>query len=271
MTPTPNRGNRLGVDYVEVADEPHHVEQFRNEQVRVYLATIEPGRCTLYHRHRVNTLYIVMTGGLSRSDEPGHQQQRTGVGRSVRTATKLAWALRRRLFDTVRLPTGTLLMQYHKHYPLTHRLYAAASNAEPIRMLGIELLSETHGPQHSPQRPAHMPGLTVEYHDQQATTYRIRLAPGQSTDPLHAGRPALLALATPRGHSRLATVETPRRPPTPGVRTAPDGQAVCDLRWLNSEDASTLSNPGPTTLDAILITLNQPAGIPAAGRAALTE
>ena len=255
-TSTPHQDNTLGVEYVEIADEPRHVEQLRNDLVRVYLATIEPGTRTLYHRHRVNTLYVVMTGGLSRSDEPGHQQQRTAIGRSVGIATKLVWALRRGLLGTVRLPTGTLLMQYHKDFPLTHRLHAAASNPDPIRMLGIELLTEASGPQH---RPVEMPGLSVEHHDRQATTYRIRLAPGQSTGRLHAGRPALLALVPARGQAQLATAETPRRPLTSALQTAPDGRAGCDLQWLTSEDDYTLSNPGPTTLDALLIALNQPA------------
>ncbi len=254
---TVRQDNALGVEYVEVADEPRHIEQLRNDHVRVYLATIEPGTRTLYHRHRANTLYVVMAGGLSRSDEPGHQRRRTGVGRSIGTATKLAIALRRGLFGTVRLPTGAVLMHYHKDFPLTHRLCAAVGNPDPIRMLGVELLPQPDGPQHGPEE---MPGLSVEYHDRQATTYRIRLAPGQSTGPLHTGRPALLAMVTGRGQSRLATAETPGRPLASATRTAPDGQAACDLQWLNSDDDCTLSNPGPTTLDALLIAVNQPAG-----------
>lgn len=230
------------MEHVEVADEPRHIEQLRNEHVRVYLATIEPGAQTLYHRHHANTLYVVMTGGRWRSDQPGHQPQRTGIGRSVPVTTKLAAALRRRLGGAMRLPAGTLLMQYHNDFPLTHRLRAAASNPEPIRMLGIELLSEAHGPQHSPVR---IPGLSVEYHDRQATTYRIRLAPGQSTGPLHTGRPAL-----------LVPLAVPGQP-----RSAPVGETAPSLRWLASDDDWTLDNPGPTPLDALLVAMNQSPGM----------
>jgi len=51
---------KLGVEYVKVNDEPNHVERFKNDWVRVYMATIAPGTNTLYHRHCENTLYIAV-------------------------------------------------------------------------------------------------------------------------------------------------------------------------------------------------------------------
>ena len=217
---------------VDVADEPHHVERLRNDHVRVYLATIEPGARTLYHRHHVDTLYVVMAGGLSRSEEPVRQRQRTSAGRSLSIAAKLALASRRRLTGSVRLPTGAVLMQYHRDFPLTHRLCAAPRNAGPIRMLGVEMLAPSCGTAHRSAGLHGVPGLPVEYRDRHATTYRIRLAPGQSTGRIHAGRPALLVLLG----------------------------AVSELRWLESEDDCTLHNPGTALLEALLIVMKIPTG-----------
>ena len=71
MTPTLQHDPKLGVAYVEVNDEPHHIEQLRNAYVRVYLATIEPGTCTLnsptprqhpVHRHVGGLQHIRGTG-----------------------------------------------------------------------------------------------------------------------------------------------------------------------------------------------------------------
>jgi len=49
--------------YVEVTKESLHTEIYKNEQVRVYIATIPPGISTLYHRHSEDTVYIVLEGG----------------------------------------------------------------------------------------------------------------------------------------------------------------------------------------------------------------
>ncbi len=224
MNPTLSWDGTLGVEYVEVADEPRHVEVFRNERLRAYLATIDPGTATLYHRHRLDTLYVAVSGGLSRSDEPGRQRQHTLLGRSVRPSGKLALGLRRAVLGTVRLPTGTVLMQYHRDFPLTHRLRASGRNTGPIRMLGVEFAPEPAGP---PRTPATLPGLAVEYRDAHATTYRIRPVPGRSTVRVHSGFPALLVVV--------------------------DSGAV---RWLSGDGGFTVENPASAPLDALLIVPN---------------
>lgn len=245
MTPTLQHDPELGVEYVEVNDEPHHIEQLRNAYVRVYLATIEPGTCTLYHRHRVNTLYIVTSEGSSTSEEPGNQKQHTGVGRSIPTTTKLTWWAKRKLARTFRLPTGTVLMQYHAKYPLTHRLCAASENDQPIRMLGIELLAAPHGPA---GRPPALSALPVEFHDRQATVYRIELAGGQRTDRLRPRRPGLLVLVSGTAALHLA--------PGASSQTLIPGA----VRWLDPDVDFELANPAATPLHALLIALTAPAG-----------
>lgn len=50
-------------DYVEVMQEPSHKEVFINDQSRIYLVDIPPGEKTLFHRHSVDTVYIVLSEG----------------------------------------------------------------------------------------------------------------------------------------------------------------------------------------------------------------
>ena len=65
--PKDGKGTPSAQDWVEVADEPNHEELFENEQVRVYVAVIRPGRETAYHRHEKDTLYVVLEGGKNYS------------------------------------------------------------------------------------------------------------------------------------------------------------------------------------------------------------
>ena len=206
------------------------------------MASIAPGTCTLYHHHHINTIYVVMAGGLCRSEEPGNQPQRTRVGRSVLLPTKLSWALRRRFARPLPLPAGILLMQYHSDTPLTHRLHASTSNPAPIQMLGIELLTD---PAPDQPHPAHRLGLTVEYEDRQATTYGIRLKPGQSTNRLQPGAPSILALVSGSAQLQSLNAGTVGRPLAPGT-----------VQWLDSGENFELTNPAAATLHALLITLN---------------
>ena len=235
------RGDRFRVPCVDVEDETHHVECFRNEHVRIYLATITPGTTTLYHRHRVNTLYIVISGGTIRSEEPGHQRQRAGVGRSITTPTKLSWWLRRKLSRPLQLSTGTVLMQYHARYPLIHRLYAASSNPRPIKMLGVELLTRVARMAEASTCPS---GLPVEYQDRQATTYRIDLPPGRQTETIHPGGPSLLMLIEGQGELQPTSAEAPNGDLTSG-----------SAHWV-SRESFKLRNPTNEPVNALLITLN---------------
>jgi hypothetical protein len=88
---------RPGIEYVEVNDESNHVERFKNDWVRVYMATIAPGTKTLFHRHRENTLYVAVENGihhngrqkLGGTTEHGYLHcSGSGAGRSRRPSTR---------------------------------------------------------------------------------------------------------------------------------------------------------------------------------------
>jgi quercetin dioxygenase-like cupin family protein len=241
MTPTLQHDAKLGVDFVEVNDEPHHVEQFKNEYVRVYLATIAAGTKTLFHRHVQNTLYIVLEGGISGSEEPGKQKQRTGFGRSVGLLRKLAWGLRRIIFGTMYLPKSTLVMQYHRDFPLTHRVCAATANERPMKLLGIEIFRQAP---HAEGLPRGIDGFVLEYEDREATVHRIRLAAGQATGPRHIGRPSLLVIVAGQGRLQGEAASTPTKQLGMGA-----------VRWFGDSETLDLKNLDNAPLEALLVTL----------------
>jgi hypothetical protein len=43
------------------------------------------------------------------------------------------------LFGTVDLPTSTMVMQYHRDFPIIHRICASSKNGHPMELLGIEV------------------------------------------------------------------------------------------------------------------------------------
>ena len=223
------------VDWVEVNDEPHHVEQFRNDAVRVYEARIDPGTATLYHHHSLDTIYVITAGGRFRSEEPVHQASSTRLGRSISLPTKLVWVIRRALTGgTLQMPAGTFLMQYHRAHPLIHRVIASSENDTPIRMLGIELRATSN--------PSVLPtgsGVRLEYADEHARTYRIQRGPGERTEMLQAAHGAVLAVIAGTGVLSIDGDE--------------QQLAAGSVSWITPTTQMRLGNPGATELNGFLI------------------
>jgi hypothetical protein len=233
---------KVGVAYVEVNDEPNHVESFRNEYVRVYMATIPPGTNTLYHRHCENTLYIAIEGGIHHNDIPDGQKQRSvGLPRSIGLMTKAAWALRRLLFGTVDLPTSTMVMQYHRDFPIVHRICASAKNKRPMKLLGIEVFRHAKLPD---QGPLDTSGFVLEYTDDEVTVYRILLGAGALTGRRQISGPSLLVMTT--GTGRLST----------GSNSASNFDlSAGSFRWLGVAANFELACTRNDGLNALLVTL----------------
>ena len=233
---------KLGVEYVEVNDEPNHVERFKNDWVRVYMATIASGTKTLYHRHSENTLYIAIEGGIHHNDLPGTQKQRSiGLPRSLRLTTKVVWLLRRLLFGTVDLPTSTVVMQYHRGFPIIHRVCASAKNNRPMRLLGIEVFRHATVPSDASFDAS---GFALEYTDAELTAYRVRLDAGSSTGRRRIPWPSLLVMTT--GSGRLSTGNDPAS----GIELVAGG-----VQWLGEGANIDLANIGNDGLDALLVTI----------------
>ena len=180
---------KLGIDYVDVNDEPVHVEWFRNESVRVYMATIAPGTKTLYHRHSENTLYIAIEGGIHHIDTPSSQKQRpVGLPKSLRLATKATWLMRRLAFGTLDLPNSIVLMQYHRGFPVIHQVCASAKNKRPMRLLGVEVFPHAAS---SDAIALDFSGFPLEFADGELVVYRIRLGAKKLDGPSPRSRTQL--------------------------------------------------------------------------------
>ncbi|HUH70733.1 MAG TPA: hypothetical protein VLZ05_18795 [Mycobacterium sp.] len=172
-----NRDGGIGVDWVDVSAEPNHVEQFRSDVARIYEVTINPGTATLYHRHDRDTVYVITAGGRFRSQEPGHQRSRTSLGRSTSLLSQLRLLATRLAHGWLQMPSGTVVLQPHRDFPLIHRVHAYPSNPGPIRMIGVELVSG-HPP---PSQVAPVAGLRVEKRSSRWLVYQLRLDAGTTT------------------------------------------------------------------------------------------
>jgi hypothetical protein len=206
------------------------------------MATIAPGTKTLYHRHCENTLYIAVEGGIHHNDLPGTQKQRSiGLPRSLRLTTKVVWLLRRLLFGTVDLPTSTMVMQYHRDFPLIHRICASSKNGHPIELLGIEVFRH---PARRNDTPLDASGFALEYTDAEFTAYRVRLGAGRSTGRRRISGPSLLVMT--KGSGRLST----------GNDFASSFElSGGGVRWLGETSNIDLTNIGNDGLDALLVTM----------------
>lgn len=226
-------GRDLGVDWVDVSAEPHHVEQFRIRGVRVYEVTIAPGNSTLFHRHHRDTIYIRTTTGRSRSDEPGHQLMQAVLGRSTGVATRARLRAGRRLSrGWVQIPVGTVLLQPHHSLPLIHRVIAHPSNQCPLRIIGVELERDYLLPQPLPETRE----LRAEAEPGRWPAYRLRLRPHAQTR---------LAL---RGGGVLVVVSGTASLPDAQGRVIESGHSY----WL-ATDFATVRPLGDQGLNAVVI------------------
>ena len=233
---------KLGVDYVEVNDEPVHVEWFRNESVRVYMATIAPGTKTLYHRHSENTLYIAIEGGIHHIEVPGSQKQRpVGLPKSLRLATKATWLMRRFVFGTLDLPNSIVLMQYHRGFPVIHQVCASSKNKRPMRLLGVEVFPHATS---SDAIALDVSGFALEYADGELVVYRIRLGARSSTGRRRVPGRSLLVMTLGNGHLSIE-----------GDAAFGGEFSAGNVRWLGGAANLDLANAGNDQCDALLVTI----------------
>lgn len=223
----------IGVDWVDVSAEPNHVEQFRTDVARVYEVTIVAGTATLYHRHDRDTVYVITAGGRFRSQEPGHQRSRTSLGRSTPLHTQLRLLITRLANGWLRMPSGTVVLQPHKAFPLIHRVHAHPSNPGPIRMVGVELQSSYR----PPGRMGRVAGLRVEKRGARWLVYRLRLDAGTATTFTVAGGGVLIVVA---GTAELSGVSGSRDAVVGSAHQLPHG-------------AVTVRASGTGALDAVVV------------------
>ena len=128
-------------DWVEVAHEPDHGAIFENEQVRVYIAVIRPGKETLYHRHDKDTLYVVLEGGKNYSTIlPGTKNVKYVLPKSIGLVQKIKWLFTRTVYGWTDLPKSVYVLMHNEGNPVIHKVRGAEDNPADMRMMGIEFL-----------------------------------------------------------------------------------------------------------------------------------
>lgn len=159
-------------DWVEVADEANHREIFRNEQIRVYVAVIRPGKETAYHRHDKDTLYVVLEGGKNYSTTlPGSRGGKYVFPKSISLTRKIRWLLTRSIYGWTYLPKSIYLLMHNEGNPAIHKVRGSENNPSDMRMMGIEFLSPG-----GRNRTVSIgtKSLTMDYEDDTVRVFRVR-------------------------------------------------------------------------------------------------
>lgn len=117
-----NNKDENKIKFVEVSEEPIHVELFQNEYIRLYLASILPGKGTLYHRHSRDTIYIVLEGGSIKTQILGHQKLSTfSFPKSFSLMSKLKLGIDSLIFGSMKLSKAFFFIMFHKDTPVVHK------------------------------------------------------------------------------------------------------------------------------------------------------
>lgn len=190
-----SRPTEAEIEWVPVAEEGMHPEQFRLAGARVYEAVMPAGATSDWHRHDRETLYVMTSGGRFRSEEAAETVRDAEVGRSVTLLQKLRILSGRALGGWMHMPTGMVFMQHTGKHPYVHRV--RNGDDHPVSMLGVEL----DGSVTPPPAP---PGLRPEYQD--ASVLVLRVGPDQLTAvPDIEGVAVVTSGTAVIGSSRLST------------------------------------------------------------------
>lgn len=166
------KGTLSAQDWVEVADEPNHEELFKNEQIRVYIAVIRPGRETAYHRHDKDTLYVVLEGGKNTSNTlPGTKSTKYVFPKSIGLTRKIKWGLTRLICGWTYLPRSIYLLMHNDGNPVIHKVRGSEDNPSDMRLMGIEFLDP--GGRHGCGSAGTQP-LKVDYEDHTVRVFRLK-------------------------------------------------------------------------------------------------
>lgn len=104
--------------FVEVLDEPCHKPFIQNSRINVFIAKLARNNTTLYHRHKENTVYVVIAGSLCRTQV---------LGSDVRAQEYL---------------TGDCFTAEHRLKPMIHRVECLNESPSDAWFVGSEILQD---------------------------------------------------------------------------------------------------------------------------------
>lgn len=201
-------------EYVEVRDEPRHRHRFENDYIRLYDVLIPEGDQTLYHRHGVDTFYVMIADSSV--------QDRT-FGESASS--------------TAQIKAGGAFLRAHLSEPLIHRVCNIGSG--DARMIGAEL-KET--PPVSASFPLNVPCHSVQKEHERLRVYRLRIQPEETTGPISYDFYSLTVVL----EAAVVLIEDELHNQT--LMSCSAGDAI----WQSPRSNFTISNPGRAEYRAIV-------------------
>ncbi len=197
--------------YVSVHDEPMHRFRFRNEFAFVYDVCIPVDAVTLYHSHDEDSLYVAINGVHCCTQDLGQEPV------------------------TSQIDKGTIMVAPFRSSPLIHQVTNVGE--QEMRMIGAEILAS---PPVTASRPLDAAGVTLLSEKPRIRTYKIELAPGESTGDLACDFSGILIVMA--GHAlEIAGRETRTLSVAPG-----------DAIWHDGPLVQRFTNPGRHLFEAVL-------------------
>ena len=146
-------------EYVEVRDEPRHRHRFENDYIRLYDVLIPQEDQTLYHRHGLDTFYVMIADSSVEDQTFGE------------TTTSVA-----------QITAGGAFLRPHESQPLIHRVCNVG--LRDARMIGAEL--KTAPPVSNPA-PLDAPCHSLRKEHDRLRVHRLVIEPDQTTGPISYG------------------------------------------------------------------------------------
>ena len=237
-----NMINQTELKYVEVINDPLHVELFKNEFIRLYNASLSPGTATMFHRHCEDTIYVVHEGGeISTEIYPGSQKSPTSFPRSFRFYKKILMAIRLVVSGSIKLPKALFFCILSKDQPIVHRAISSEKNLHNMELMGVEIARRAD---HNNDVSLNGKLYKKEYENDDFCIFRFRLKPGHSENQVF-GFPGLM-IAT-NGRVEYEDINS-----THASRSKLKSGAYC---WHDLGMTRTLINKGEETFEALIIAL----------------
>ncbi len=228
--------------YVEVINEPFHVEFFRNKYIRLYNASLSPGTVTTFHRHCEDTVYIVHEGGeISTEMFPGSLKSSTSFPRSFGLYKKIMMGIRLLAFGSIQLPGSLFFCIHSKDQPIIHRAIASTKNSCNMELMGVEVFG---GNKHGKNIVLNDSNYKREYENDRFSVYKFMLKPGESKNQVFDFPGVMIALNGKAEYKDFNSKQSKHDELKPGT--------FC---WHDTDDARTLENKGGKKFEALIIAI----------------
>jgi len=229
-------------NYVEVNDEPLHVELFRNKYIRLYNASLSPGAATMFHRHCEDTIYIVHEGGvISTEIFPGSEKSPASFPKSFGLFQKALMGIRLVTTGSIRLPKSLFFSILSKDQPIVHRAVASAKNTKNMELMGVEILCENRQSKYITLKDS---CYKVEYENDKYSVLKLLLKPGQSKNVVYDFPGVIISL---NGKAEFKDVDS--------KESTYDVLESRDFSWYEGTVTQALVNKGRENFEAIIIVL----------------